>query len=233
MRIKDYIKSHAWANSVIAWIYRFISYNKIVDEGYNNTVSLNVSGLFLSKSRIRIKGSGNSIIFLPNELGAVSHFVDLRIDIQGNNNRIVIGSHSSGIGLRLCMENDNNQILLGEHFTVGPNTELAVIEGTSIEFGNDCQLSANITLRTGDSHSITDLRGRRTNPSKSIKIGNHVWIGNTVLVFKGTRVGDNSIIAGGAVVGGKTFPEHCIIGGNPAKVIKEDVNWDRNRLPIL
>lgn len=130
------------------------------------------------------------------------------------------------------MEDDNNRVVLGRQFTVGPNTELAVIEGTTIEFGDDCMLSANITLRTGDSHSITDLQGNRTNPSKSIKIGNHVWIGNTVLIFKGTQVADNSIVAGGTVGGGKIYPSHSIIGGNPAKVVKEGVNWDRRRLPL-
>ena len=99
-----------------------------------------------------------------------------------------------------------------------------------IEFGDDCQLSANITLRTGDSHSIVDLQGKRINRSKSIRIGDHVWIGNTVLIFKGTQIGNNSIVAGGAVVGGKIFPPYCIIGGNPAKIIKENINWDRKRL---
>lgn len=56
---------------------------------------------------------------------------------------------------------------------------------------------------------------------------------NTVLIYKGMRVADNSIVAGGTVgVGGKKYPPHCIIGGNPARVIKEGVNWDRRRLPI-
>ena len=73
------------------------------------------------------------------------------------------------------------------------------------------------------------VTGNRINPSKSIKIGNHVWIGNTVLIFKNAIVGDNSIVAGGSVVGGKVFPSNCIVGGNPAKVIKEGVNWERQR----
>jgi len=37
---------------------------------------------------------------------------------------------------------------------------------------------------------------------------------------KGAKIGDNSIIAAGSVVTGKTFPANAIIGGNPAKVIK-------------
>lgn len=91
-------------------------------------------------------------------------------------------------------------------------------------------LSANITVRTGDSHSVTDLDGNRINNSKSVLFGNHVWIGNTVLIFKGSQIGAHSVIAGGSVVTGRIFPEHSIIGGNPAKVIKENVDWKRERI---
>ncbi len=70
-------------------------------------------------------------------------------------------------------------------------TRLACIEGTSIEIGEDCMFSANIVFRTGDSHSIINSDGQRINASKSICIGNHVWIGNTVIVNKGVKVSDN------------------------------------------
>lgn len=230
--MKSYIKTHAWACSFLAIAYRIFCRNRVTIYGKGNKFNLNVPGLFLAHSHIVVKGNNNKLIFLPNKLGEVTHFSRLRIAILGNDNTIVIGAHSSGNGLSICIENDKNQILIGEHFTVGANTELAAIEGTVIEFGKDCQLSSNITLRTGDSHSVTDLHGKRTNPSKSIKIGNHVWIANTVLIFKGTIIGDNSIVAGGSVVCGKTFPPSCIIGGNPAVIIKEGVNWNRKRLPI-
>ena len=228
--MKSYIKNHLWANKLFAKIYRLWGYNRISIKGRGNQYDLNVLGLFIAHSRIVINGNNNKLIFLPNKIGGVTHFTRLNITIYGNNNSIIIGAYSSGCGLSISIENDNNQIILGYHFTVGPNTELAAIEGTVIEFGDDCQLSANITLRTGDSHSIVDLQGKRINRSKSIRIGDHVWIGNTVLIFKGTQIGNNSIVAGGAVVGGKIFPPYCIIGGNPAKIIKENINWDRKRL---
>ena len=92
-------------------------------------------------------------------------------------------------------------------------------------------LSANITIRTGDSHSVLNASSReRINKSQSVLIGNHVWIGNTVLIFKGTQISDNSIVAGGSVVTGKSFPKNCIVGGNPAKVIKEGADWCSERI---
>ena len=232
MNIKEYIKTHSWVLNLCAWCYRFIGNNKMNIKGKDNSFNINVSGLFLSHSRFFVRGNHNSLLFLPNKNGEVTHFKNLNISVFGNNNTIVIGPHSSGEGFSIYVEDDNNQVVLGEHFTVGNNCDFSVLEGTKIEVGEDCQLSANIKLRTGDSHSITNLQGVRTNPSISIKIGNHVWIGNTVLIFKGANIADNSIIAGGSVVSGKTFPPHSIIGGNPAKVIKDNVNWDRRRLPI-
>lgn len=229
MNPKTFIKKHFFANYMLAKVYRLFGRNKFDIKGQDNKINCNVSGLYLSHAKIFIRGNRNLLLFSSNKVGEVTHFEKLNVSIWGNDNTITIGSHSSGNGLRISIEDDNNHIILGDRFTVGSNTELAAIEGTTIEFGYDCQLSANITLRTGDSHSITDLQGNRINPSKSIKIGNHVWIGNTVLIFKNAIVGDNSIVAGGSVVGDKVFPSNCIVGGNPAKVIKEGVNWERQR----
>lgn len=226
--IKSIIKENRSVKVVASYLYRLLKHNTCKCYGRNNVVTTNVCGLFLSHSNIRIWGNGNQVIFTEGD--GVTNFSNLNISIHGNNNLIRIGANSSGSGLCLNTEDDNNQILLGGAFCCGPNTELAAIEGTTISFGEDCMLSANITVRTGDSHSVTDLDGKRINYSKSVLFGDHVWIGNTVLIFKGSQIGAHSVIAGGSVVSGKVFPEHCIIGGNPAKIIKEGVDWKRERI---
>lgn len=226
--IKRIVKENPKVKYILSKLYRLLKHNSCKCYGSNNVVKTNVCGLFLSHCNIRIWGDNNQVIF--NEGEGVTNFSNLNISIHGNNNIIRIGKNSSGSGLSLNMEDDNNQILLGEHFDCGPNTEFAAIEGTTISFGDDCMLSANITVRTGDSHSVTDLHGNRINHSKSVLFGDHVWIGNTVLVFKASQIASYSVIAGGSVVTGKIFPDHCIIGGNPAKVIKENVDWKRERL---
>lgn len=55
--------------------------------------------------------------------------------------------------------------------------------------------------------------------NKPITIGNNVWIGTRVVIMDGVTVGDNSIIASGAIVT-KDVPPYSIVGGVPAKVIK-------------
>jgi acetyltransferase-like isoleucine patch superfamily enzyme len=91
-------------------------------------------------------------------------------------------------------------------------------------FAND------IDLRTGDSHSIIDsLSSERINYAQDINIGNHVWVASHVSILKGVHISDNSVVATRAVVT-KSFQENNIlIGGMPAKKIKENINWDRQR----
>lgn len=83
-------------------------------------------------------------------------------------------------------------------------------------FAND------IHVRTGDSHTIIDSEGNRINTSKSISIGNHVWIGTKVTCF--CVIGANTLIS-------KKFERtNCVIAGNPASIIKSEINWKRERL---
>lgn len=207
---------------------RFIPRTKI--KGKNNSIVYGNS--LLRNCRISIIGNNNSIVI--NNGTVLSFFDGMIIHIIGSNNEIIIDEQASVKGLGICMEDDGNKLICGKSLKVSGSTHLAMIEGTEIKIGSDCMFSANISFRTGDSHSILDAKSKkRINPSKSILIGNHVWVGNTVLVFKGAQIGDNSIIAGGTVVVGKKFDNHCIIGGgNPSTIIKQGVTWEEQRLGI-
>ena len=52
------------------------------------------------------------------------------------------------------------------------------------------------------------------------EIGNDVWIGDSVLIINGCKIGDGAIVAAGAVVT-KDVPPYCIVGGVPAKIIRK------------
>jgi acetyltransferase-like isoleucine patch superfamily enzyme len=56
--------------------------------------------------------------------------------------------------------------------------------------------------------------------NKGIVIGNNVWIGAKVTFLDGCKIGNNSVVAAGAVVSG-VFPDNVVIGGVPAKILKE------------
>lgn len=84
-----------------------------------------------------------------------------------------------------------------------------------IEIGDGTQLGPHVTIVT-DNH---DMVNRNVLKCKTVKVGRNVWIGASASIMPGVTVGDNAVIAGGAVVT-KDVPENAVVGGNPAKIIK-------------
>ncbi|MFH1523832.1 MAG: acyltransferase [Chloroflexota bacterium] len=177
----------------------------------------------------------------------------MELDIVGDNNRVLVerGSVLSNVRVRIrgsghCIEfGENCRISRGavlwfeDHnglLQVGPGTtmvevHIAVTEmGSKVTIGEDCMFANDIDIRTGDSHSVIDAQtGERLNYAGDVVIGRHVWIAPHTVILKGVNIGDNSIIASGAVVT-KSCESGVIIGGNPAKVIKMGVSWKRERI---
>lgn len=89
-----------------------------------------------------------------------------------------------------------------------------------ISIGDDCVISHDFTVMDSDVHS---LEGDRN--TKPVVIGNHVWIGTRVTVLSGVTIGEGAVIGAGAVVK-DDIPPHCMAVGVPARVVKEDVEWE-------
>ena len=104
------------------------------------------------------------------------------------------------------------------------------MEGTSVIMGDNCLGSANIEIRSGDSHSIFNYQNERINRSRDIEIGKHVWIGQGVFILKGSRIPDNCVVGASSVITKEFSDNNCIIAGNPAKVVKREIIWDGNRI---
>ena len=223
MNLKSIVKNNSKANIIISYIYtRILGIN--ISQKSRGT-KLSCKGAYLRKNKVKSFGDNNVI-----EFGEYSHIVDSKIYINGSGNIVEIGRCVSGVELDIVVDGDNNHVLIKDNTIISGKTHLACIEGTNIEIGEDCLLSANITMRTGDSHSITDLDGNRINPSKSILIGNHVWIGNTVTILKGVEIKADSIVGANSVVTKSLGEGKCVIVGNPATLKKRNVNWDKARL---
>lgn len=93
--------------------------------------------------------------------------------------------------------------------------------GESIHIGSNTIIARDVVIRDYDAHHLS-TPGYRI--SKPIHIGEHVWIGNRVMILKGVTIGDNAVIAAGSVVT-KDVPPNCVAAGCPAKVIRENVSW--------
>ena len=109
-------------------------------------------------------------------------------------------------------------LTVGDGVAIGDRTEIHA--GNSVTIGNGTLISWDCCIMDRDYHKL-DSDTERTAP---VVIGEHVWIGCNVLIVKGITVGDGAVIAAGAVVT-KDVPAGALVGGNPAKIIKENVNW--------
>lgn len=90
-----------------------------------------------------------------------------------------------------------------------------------VEIGDDTIFGNYVSVHP-ENHNFSDpskpIRLQGVN-HKGIKIGRGCWIGAKATILDGAVIGDGCVVAAGAVVTGQ-FPDHVIIGGVPAKIIK-------------
>lgn len=111
-----------------------------------------------------------------------------------------------------------SSILIGKN--VATNNNLVVCAANHIKIGDDTLIGQGVSIMDHEAHGLAADKRRQLGEIGKIIIGKNVWIGNNVIILKNSEIGDNTIVAAGAVVSGK-FPANVIIGGVPAKIIKE------------
>ena len=88
--------------------------------------------------------------------------------------------------------------------------------------------ASNVTIRPSDGHSVYDINTKELlNKGDNKIIGNHVWSGLNSIFLKGAKVSDNSIVGANSVINKNFVEENVVIAGNPAKIVKRGVNWDK------
>ena len=205
------------------YMWRNIKNRHSFKHGKNNVIE-NWGGQKVN-SRIQITGNGNKVVM---EKGAL--LLNSLIKISGNNNMVVLKANCYVSGAELWVENNNCELSIGERTFVGHHSHLACTEdGSKLQVGCDGMISSYVQVRTGDSHSIVDMEGNRINKAQSVFIGDHCWLGEGSKVLKGVTLEGDDIVSTGAIVT-KSFGKNVLLGGIPAKVIKDNVNWNSERL---
>lgn len=191
--------------------------------------SVSCKGSILRNVKFVIKGE-NACVSIPS--GTI--MTDCEIRIYGDNCSVIIQRGPNSISNTvLWVEDDNSQIIVGSGFTM-QGGQISATEGKHIEIGNDCMFSSGIDIRNGDSHGIFSLEtGQRLNYAEDVKIGNHVWLTKDVTILKGSSIANNVVIGNKSVVSGLLDKENAIYSGIPARLIKENVVWDRYRVSNL
>lgn len=174
-------------------------------------------------SKIRVRGDNNRIFCHKH-----STLLNVKIEINGNNHLVNIAPGAYLSGTHIVLEDNGCILTIGDNTFIGPSHLALTEDGSSLTIGRDCMISSNVQIRTGDSHAIYNSEGHRINYAENVNIGDMVWLGEGARVLKGVILKDNIIVSTGAVVT-KSFDENVLIGGVPAKILKNNVNWSHSR----
>ncbi len=158
--------------------------------------SLGAGYLFMKPWHVELFGG-------PIHLGAFAHVIaapDKKV-------RLTVWSNLEGAG----------RIEIGRYCLICPGVRISA--GREIVIADSCMFASGAFVTDSDWHGIYD-RSLSVGKSDPVRIGDNVWVGDSAIVCKGVTIGENSIVGAGAVVL-RDVPPNVIVGGNPARVIKE------------
>ena len=147
-------------------------------------------------------------------------------DIDALGKRGLVLGNSVSIGSYSMLKVSGTYSDIGSGIIVGDNVgigDFAHIGGAGgVEIGNDTIIGAYFSVHP-ENHNFSQhdtLIREQGVTRKGISIGSNCWIGAKVTVLDGSQIGNGCVVAAGAVVSG-IFPNDVVIGGVPAKVLKE------------
>lgn len=109
-------------------------------------------------------------------------------------------------------------IHVGENFYA--NFDCVFLDVCEIRIGDNCFIAPGVHIYTATHPLNAEERVSGVEYGKPVKIGDNVWIGGNSVINPGVTIGNNVVIASGSVVT-KDVPANVVVGGNPAKIIKQ------------
>lgn len=131
----------------------------------------------------------------------------------------ILGSHGDIFHFNQPFRCDYGEnIHIGENFFA--NFNFTVLDEAEVRIGDHCFIGPNVSIYTA-CHPI-DPAERNTGVewAEPVTIGDNVWIGGSVTICPGVKIGNNVVIGAGSTVV-KDIPDNVVAVGNPARIIKQ------------
>lgn len=212
MMLKKLSKYYSILSSINWWQTLWL-YLRVRKPRSSSIRVMNHSCIFLAKSATIDMDENSSL-----EINLQDYQIDkgkvCRLEIADNARLHIRGNVS-------FLKDTTIQIHPNAELTIGRNTYFngSFIDCTSqITIGSDCAVADGVRIMDNSWH-LNNSRGRR------VKIGNKVWIATNAIILPDITIGDGAIVAAGAVVA-RDVPPKCLVAGVPAKIIKENVEWN-------
>lgn len=187
----------------------------------NNTFKGNLPEM--NNSKIIFNGN-NNILFCDKKV-ILNNSI---IEFNGDNSIIFLASNSHEYRLSFSV-NHNSTLYIDKNNYFNDKLHVILSEESNLIIGKNSLFSFGIWIRTADPHLIYDSKTRlRINKSKSVYIGDHVWIGQDALILKGTKIDSGSIIGAASVVSGKIIKNNRVYAGNPVKLVRRNIFWNES-----
>ncbi len=123
--------------------------------------------------------------------------------------RVEIGVWGRDFGL--------GKVTIGDAVLMSPGVRISCSD--EITIGDSVMMANGVYVTDSDWHGLYDRIARNEQPTP-VRIGDNVWLGDGAKVLKGVNIGENSVVAAGAVVI-RDVPANVVVAGNPAKVVRE------------
>lgn len=143
------------------------------------------------------------------------------VNIEPGGKLIINGTASFAQGIRLWIDS-NATMTVGNNFSCNKNCLFRAFDDITI--GADVLMGWDIELNTTDGH-LLQIDGVSNINHGSISIGNHVWVASHVVFSKKSSVAAGSVVAQKSLVATKHRTSNVLLAGTPARVIKENVEW--------
>lgn len=161
-----------------------------------NFTSLGDYGTFMRPWNIKVSGDNISIGRCATIVAEPDRFVSIGI---------------------WAMAEGEGEINIGDYVMISPGVRISAAE--SIKIGDSCMIANGAYITDSDWHGIYDRVGR-DQVSRPVVISDNVWIGDHATILKGVNIGENSIVAAGAVVS-KDVAANTVVAGNPAVKVRD------------
>lgn len=195
-------------------IRKYRSIKLMLKNGNTSVSIIEYADSYASYKKGGICGNG-SLLLCPNSIDT-HEFMKLRIDSGGE---LVINGTVKLFTYTNIHVGKDAILTIGSGTYINEGTLISIRHHTSI--GDNCAISNNVTIFDSDFHNIVGSGKDET----GVIIGNHCWIGANATILKNVTVGDNCIIGANAVLT-HSIPDNCMVAGNPAVIVKENVNWN-------
>ena len=172
----------------------------------------------------------NNVVRIEKPCGFIKKYPS-RWNVQGNNNKFEIKRITTTMptSISLCCSNDNQSLFIDENCSFG-GLYIDMLENySSVRIGKNCMFATNIYCITGDVHAILDKETHQLmNKAKGVVVGDNVWVGRNCFLGKNANIPEGCVLGISTTVASKLkVPPYSAVGGNPPKLIKQNILWER------